>query len=479
MNSMHSRARDGVHMDGGTTLPLAPSKRHAVDEKKEKKACLSQSMANCCCIQRKKEKVENDHGRRENYIYTIHSYSPTLLLQLIVFILIVQLTINYCVLQLNISYTMTAAATTAAAAAAAATTTTTTTSNILPPSNYRSSASIPQDAFIAEYYHFTARSQPPASTNMYKSIDFLPPAPKISKLNRFTSGWESHRGKKKKTINKKRHQFPPKGINRNEFVGIFRGKFTFDEGQYRFVVASSSDVRVWIDNTLLINEFVTSSSLSLSSLSEEEADDTYHNVSPIVEKVLITINEPGEHIVTVQYAKKRTITGRNNNNNNNNNNNDDDEDGDNGRISWIDIANDLLSSHLHVHWIKDSIGLKVYVYDLPTRFNKDIVDNNEQCSNGHMFGAELAIHQDFKTSIVRTMDPREADLFYVPVYTTCQYLGKPFFGIDPWFGKDMVEKSVQYISKGKTNNKRPTRPPSKKNSTKIFILFDFLFNFKK
>ena len=40
--------------------------------------------------------------------------------------------------------------------------------------------------------------------------------------------------------------FPPQGININAFSVLFRGLFHFDAVQYRFVVASSDNVRLWL-----------------------------------------------------------------------------------------------------------------------------------------------------------------------------------------------------------------------------------------
>ncbi|CAN4124548.1 unnamed protein product [Withania somnifera] len=55
----------------------------------------------------------------------------------------------------------------------------------------------------------------------------------------------------------------------------------------------------------------------------------------------------------------------------------------------------------------DPIGrLKVFVYELPSKYNKKII----------------YMHRFLLSSPVRILNPEEADWFYTPVYTTCEYL---------------------------------------------------------
>ncbi|XP_058082695.1 probable glucuronoxylan glucuronosyltransferase IRX7 [Magnolia sinica] len=63
--------------------------------------------------------------------------------------------------------------------------------------------------------------------------------------------------------------------------------------------------------------------------------------------------------------------------------------------------------------------LKVYVYDLPSEYNRDWL-SNERCSS-HLFAAEVAIHEALMESEFRTLDPWEADFFFVPVYVSCNF----------------------------------------------------------
>ena len=201
---------------------------------------------------------------------------------------------------------------------------------------------------------------------------------------------------------------------------VFRGIFLFQPLQYRFVLAASDGARVYVDNKLILNELASTTSIS--------------SKDPVVENMLVTFATPGERLITVVYAKRRTVRGG-----------EKDDPSTSASDDWSSVANQLLLTHLHVHWIPDSFGLKVYMYELPPRFNDEIVQTNTQCANGHMFGAEMALRHSIEKSIVRTYDAREADLFYVPVYTACKYLGKPYFGVDPWYGKNMVKNSVRYV----------------------------------
>ncbi|RDX75860.1 putative glucuronoxylan glucuronosyltransferase IRX7, partial [Mucuna pruriens] len=64
-------------------------------------------------------------------------------------------------------------------------------------------------------------------------------------------------------------------------------------------------------------------------------------------------------------------------------------------------------------------NLKVFVYDLPPKYNTDWLAN-ERCSS-HLFASEVAIHRALLTSEVRTFDPYQADFFFVPVYVSCNF----------------------------------------------------------
>ncbi len=72
-----------------------------------------------------------------------------------------------------------------------------------------------------------------------------------------------------------------------------------------------------------------------------------------------------------------------------------------------------------------SAAMQIYVYDLPTQFNENwLVD--ERCSN-HLFAAEVAIHRILLSSPLRTLNPDEADFFFLPVYVSCKFSPKTGF----------------------------------------------------
>lgn len=88
-------------------------------------------------------------------------------------------------------------------------------------------------------------------------------------------------------------------------------------------------------------------------------------------------------------------------------------------------------------------GLKIYVYDLPSKYNTDWLQN-PRCSN-HLFSSEVAIHRALQSSDVRTHDPWEADFFFVPVYVSCNFStvnGFPAIG----HARALISSAVDHIS---------------------------------
>ncbi|KAF2321367.1 hypothetical protein GH714_040454 [Hevea brasiliensis] len=62
----------------------------------------------------------------------------------------------------------------------------------------------------------------------------------------------------------------------------------------------------------------------------------------------------------------------------------------------------------------DPVGrLKVFVYELPSKYNKKILQKDPRCLT-HMFAAEIFMHRFLLSSPVRTLNPEEADWFYTP-----------------------------------------------------------------
>ncbi|KAL2536208.1 putative glucuronoxylan glucuronosyltransferase IRX7 [Forsythia ovata] len=88
-------------------------------------------------------------------------------------------------------------------------------------------------------------------------------------------------------------------------------------------------------------------------------------------------------------------------------------------------------------------GMKVYIYDLPSKYNS-VWLSNERCSN-HLFASEVAIHKALMNSDVRTLDPWVADFFFVPVYVSCNFStvnGFPDIG----HARPLLASAIQHIS---------------------------------
>ncbi|XP_066362703.1 probable glucuronosyltransferase Os01g0926700 [Miscanthus floridulus] len=92
----------------------------------------------------------------------------------------------------------------------------------------------------------------------------------------------------------------------------------------------------------------------------------------------------------------------------------------------------------------DPVGkLKVYVYDLPAKYNTEPVEKDPRCLT-HMFATEIFVHRSLLSSAVRTLDPEEADWFYAPVYTTCDLTasGHPM----PFDSPRMMRSAIRLIA---------------------------------
>lgn len=61
---------------------------------------------------------------------------------------------------------------------------------------------------------------------------------------------------------------------------------------------------------------------------------------------------------------------------------------------------------------------RVYVYELPSRFNKDHSRKYKRCATDQ-YGTEVFFHEALLASPLRTRDPMEADFFFVPIYGEC------------------------------------------------------------
>ncbi|XP_027346109.1 probable glucuronoxylan glucuronosyltransferase IRX7 [Abrus precatorius] len=110
------------------------------------------------------------------------------------------------------------------------------------------------------------------------------------------------------------------------------------------------------------------------------------------------------------------------------------------------VSRALFESNNATAPLQNNLGLKnlkVFVYDLPPKYNTDWLAN-ERCSK-HLFASEVAIHRALLTSDVRTFDPYEADFFFVPVYVSCNFStvnGFPAIG----HARSLIASAVKLIS---------------------------------
>ena len=92
----------------------------------------------------------------------------------------------------------------------------------------------------------------------------------------------------------------------------------------------------------------------------------------------------------------------------------------------------------------DGSRMKVYIYDLPPRFNHDAVYRDVRCLSS-MFALEIHMHLFLlSSSSIRTLDPDKADWFYTPVYTNCELTDTGLPLIDNM--TDTMINAIHYIA---------------------------------
>nr|XP_043611260.1 probable glucuronoxylan glucuronosyltransferase IRX7 [Erigeron canadensis] len=89
--------------------------------------------------------------------------------------------------------------------------------------------------------------------------------------------------------------------------------------------------------------------------------------------------------------------------------------------------------------------LKLYIYDLPSKYNTDWLKNNNNKCRNHLFASEVAIHEFLLKSHVRTLDPYEADFFYVPVYVSCRFSSDNGFPVIS-HARALISSAIDVIS---------------------------------
>eukprot|EP00742_Colponemidia_sp_Colp-10_P007053 GILJ01007570.1.p1 GENE.GILJ01007570.1~~GILJ01007570.1.p1 ORF type:complete len:479 (+),score=58.75 GILJ01007570.1:104-1438(+) len=88
-------------------------------------------------------------------------------------------------------------------------------------------------------------------------------------------------------------------------------------------------------------------------------------------------------------------------------------------------------------------NIKIFVYDLPGKYNSDIVKRDPSCATSP-FGSEVVIHEELMRSAfgVRTVDAEEADYFYVPLYAAC-LIYSDFSKFDVY--RALVRSALEYV----------------------------------
>ena len=174
--------------------------------------------------------------------------------------------------------------------------------------------------------------------------------------------------------------FPPAAVGASAFAASFLGRFHFEAGQHRFVIASSGGFRLFVDGVIVIDEL----SIVYNSMRE-----------PFVGSRLLSIPIAGMREIWLEFEQYPAITSHAHWK----------AFAASASISapdWKQTAEIMLGAHLHLHWLRDDFGLKIYMYDLPARFNNDVRASNEKCKKGHMFGSEVAVHHALAESSART-----------------------------------------------------------------------------
>ena len=67
----------------------------------------------------------------------------------------------------------------------------------------------------------------------------------------------------------------------------------------------------------------------------------------------------------------------------------------------------------------EGVSFKIFVYNLPPKFHVELLKKNKRFVTDQ-YGTEIRIHANIMQSKMYTLDPLEAEFFYVPVYGECK-----------------------------------------------------------
>jgi hypothetical protein len=113
-----------------------------------------------------------------------------------------------------------------------------------------------------------------------------------------------------------------------------------------------------------------------------------------------------------------------------------------------DLSNSKPSSDAGADDVNKLPPLKIFVYDMPEFFNVKQSKLNPDCRHDYSttwqtkYTLEVYLHEQLLKSKVRTTDPEEANLFYVPLYISCYMHARAtnFFRAN-----DHVRKSLEWV----------------------------------
>ena len=240
--------------------------------------------------------------------------------------------------------------------------------------------------------------------------------------------------------------FPPAGVTADEFHAAWEGSWALDASTpVRFVVVAEGGVRLWVDGKQLLDEW-----------SDRRTGEPQRHVIGGLRLPVPPAAANGLHHVRLEYFRAASRASRRHLRRFDGGDPLTDWQNVRGETKervaddseWFRVAQGLAGARVRLAWEPDPLGLKIFVYDLPGHFNKEIVAGNPKCKT-HMFAAELRVHEALEADPygVTTKDPDAADYFYLPVYSSCKYMPPPYFGVNPWFGEEKIREAVQLVRK--------------------------------
>ncbi|XP_004345782.1 hypothetical protein CAOG_06192 [Capsaspora owczarzaki ATCC 30864] len=97
-------------------------------------------------------------------------------------------------------------------------------------------------------------------------------------------------------------------------------------------------------------------------------------------------------------------------------------------------------------------SLRIFVYPLPAEFNTRVIEHNlahppdmrDPVCTTSFYSSEWAFHQLLLDSPLRTLNPRDADYYYVPVYGTCHGFNR--MAVQPNASAELFSAALDWIT---------------------------------